>query len=163
MVFAHDDDYSYGIFQSGIHWVWFTNRCSTLKADFRYTSNTVFDSFPWPQEPTVKDIKAVASAAVAFRKNRNELREKHNLSLRDLYRALDLPGAHPLKDAQAALDNAVRKAYGMKPSDDPLAYLLTLNALVAAAEENGDPVQGAGLPALINDRSTYVTDDCIQP
>jgi N-6 DNA Methylase/Type I restriction enzyme R protein N terminus (HSDR_N) len=163
MVFAHDDDYSYGIFQSGIHWLWFTNRCSTLKADFRYTSNTVFDSFPWPQEPTMKDIKAVAAAAVAFRQKRSELRTKHNLSLRDLYRALDLPGAHPLKDAQAALDIAVRKAYGMKPSDDPLEFLLALNALVAAAEENGDPVQGAGLPASINDRNAYVTDDCIKP
>lgn len=163
MVFAHDDDYSYGILQSGIHWIWFTNRCSTLTERFRYTSNTVFDSFPWPQEPSVKDIKAVANAAVAFRQKRNELRAKHNLSLRDLYRALDLPGSHPLKDAQAMLDGAVRKAYGMNGSDEPLAFLLALNALVAAAEKNGDPVQGAGLPAFINDRCSYVTDDCIQP
>ncbi len=163
MVFAHDDDYSYGILQSGIHWVWFTNRCSTLMEKFRYTSNTVFDSFPWPQEPNVTDIKAVAAAAVAFRLKRNELRAKHNLSLRDLYRALDLPGSHPLKDAQAVLDGAVCKAYGMSGSKEPLAFLLALNALVAAAEGNGDPVQGAGLPAFINDRSAYVTDDCIQP
>jgi SAM-dependent methyltransferase len=163
MVFAHEDDYSFGILQSNIHWLWFTNRCSTLKADFRYTSNTVFDSFPWPQEPTVSDIQAVAAAAVAFRKRRDELRAKHYLSLRDLYRALDLPGSHPLKDAQAALDSAVRKAYGITASDDPLAFLLALNALVAAAEANGDPVQGAGLPSFINDRSAYVTEDCIQP
>jgi hypothetical protein len=111
----------------------------------------------------VKDIKAVAAASVSFRKKRNELRAKHSLSLRDLYRALDLPGAHPLKDAQAALDSAVRKAYGMKPTEDPLAFLLALNALVAAAEENGDPVQGAGLPSFVNDRSAYVTGDCIEP
>lgn len=163
MVFAHDDDYSFGILQSVIHWVWFTNRCSTLKGDPRYTSNTVFDSFPWPQERSVKNIKAVTAAAVALRQERNNLRAKHNLSLRDLYRALDLPGAHPLKDAQAALDSAVRKAYGMKPSEDPLAILLALNALVAAAEVNGDPVQGPGLPSFINDRSAYITQDCIRP
>jgi hypothetical protein len=163
MVFSHDDDYSYGILQSGIHWMWFINRCSTLKSDFRYTSNTVFDSFPWPQEPSMKDITAVAAAAVAFRKKRNELRAKHNLSLRDLYRALDLPGSHPLKDAQAVLDEAVRKAYGMNATRTPLAFLLALNELVAAAEKNGDPVQGAGLPAFINDRSAYVTDDSIEP
>jgi hypothetical protein len=163
MVFAHDDDYSYGILQSGVHWIWFTNRCSTLTERYRYTSNTVFDSFPWPQEPSVTNIKAVASAAVAFRNKRNELRAKHNLSLRALYRALDLPGGHPLKDAQAVLDEAVRKAYGMSSREDPLVFLLALNALVAAAEENGDPVQGAGLPAFINDRDTYVTDDCIEP
>lgn len=111
----------------------------------------------------MKDIKAVAVATVAFRKKRNELRTKHNLSLRDLYRALDLPGAHPLKDAQAALDSAVRKAYGMKPNADALAFLLDLNVLVAAAEQNGDPVQGPGLPSFINDRNGYVTEDCIAP
>ena len=111
----------------------------------------------------MKDITAVAAAAVAFRKKRNELRAKHNLSLRDLYRALDLPGSHPLKDAQAVLDEAVRKAYGMNATRTPLAFLLALNELVAAAEKNGDPVQGAGLPAFINDRSAYVTDDSIEP
>jgi len=83
--------------------------------------------------------------------------------LRDLYRALDLPGSHPLKDAQAELDNAVRKAYGMTSIADPLAFLLNLNAQVAAAEANGDPVQGAGLPSFINNRDEYITDDCIQP
>ncbi len=163
MVFAHDDDYSFGVLQSGVHWTWFINRCSTLTERFRYTSNTVFDSFPWPQRPSVQTVRSVADAAVTFRKKRNELRVRHNLSLRDLYRALDLPGDHPLKVAQAELDVAVRKAYGMSSNADVLAFLLDLNAQVAAAEANGDPVQGAGLPAFINDASAYVTDDCIQP
>jgi hypothetical protein len=51
-----------------------------------------------------------------------------------------------------APDSAVRKAYGMTATEKPLAFLLSLNALVAAAEANGDPVQGAGLPSFINDR-----------
>ena len=37
------------------------------------------------------------------------------------------------------------------------------SGLVAAAEANGDPVQGAGLPSFINDHSAYVTVDCIEP
>ena len=48
-VFAFADDYSFGILQSGLHWLWFKERCSTLKADSRYTSDTVFDTFAWPQ------------------------------------------------------------------------------------------------------------------
>jgi hypothetical protein len=48
-VFAFSDDYSFGVLQSGIHWAWFAARCSTLKGDFRYTSDTVFDTFRWPQ------------------------------------------------------------------------------------------------------------------
>ncbi|MGP7984291.1 DNA methyltransferase [Rhodoblastus sp.] len=161
-VFPYDDDYSFGILQSGIHWEWFTNRCSTLKSDYRYTSNTVFDTFPWPQKPSAKAIKAVAVAAVALRAKRAELRAKHNLSLRDLYRSLELPGDHPLKAAHAVLDDAVRKAYGMSPTADPLAFLLDLNAEVAEAEANGDAVQGSGLPSVIHDRAAYVSKDCIE-
>jgi hypothetical protein len=152
--------YSFGILQSEIHWVWFINRCSTLKSDYRYTSNTVFDSFPWPQQPTLKSVKDVAEATVMLRTKRNELRMKHGFSLRELYRS---PGDHPLKDVHNNLDEAVRAAYGMSDTADPLAVLLELNTQVAAAEENGDPVQGPGLPGVINDPSPYITTDCIKP
>jgi hypothetical protein len=162
-VFPYDDDYSFGILQSNLHWIWFVNRCSTLKSDYRYTSNTVFDTFPWPQKPNAKAIKAVSAAAVALRAKRDELRTKHKLSLRELYRSLETPGDHPLKDAHAHLDGAVRSAYGMSATAEPLAYLLALNADVATEEENGDPVQGSGLPSFINDRDAYVSQDCIKP
>jgi hypothetical protein len=67
-----------------------------------------------------------------------------------------------LKDAHAVLDGAVRSAYGMSAAVDPLAYLLDLNAQVATAEENGDSVQGSGLPSFINDRDAYVSKDCVK-
>jgi hypothetical protein len=50
--FAFEDDDGFGILQSGMHWAWFTAKCSTLTARFRYTSVTVFDTFPWPQFST---------------------------------------------------------------------------------------------------------------
>ncbi len=49
MVFAFADDYSFGILQSSAHWQWFIAKCSKFKSDFRYTGDTVFDTFPWPQ------------------------------------------------------------------------------------------------------------------
>ncbi|WP_201263880.1 type IIL restriction-modification enzyme MmeI [Bradyrhizobium canariense] len=162
-VFAHADDYSFGILQSAVHWVWFVNRCSTLKSDFRYTSNTVFDTFPWPQEPNAKVVRQVADAAIALRKKRDELREKHDLSFRELYRSLDLPGDHPLKVVHADLDEAVRAVYGMTKNADPLVHLLNLNLRVAEAEANGRAVQGPGLPASINNRKDYLTRDCLKP
>lgn len=162
MVFPFDDDYSFGILQSGIHWIWFTNRCSTLTGRYRYTSNTVFDSFPWPQEPTAGAVAKVAKAAVELRELRVRLKATHDLSLRELYRSLELPGAHPLKDAQAKLDQAVREAYGMPKSADPLVFLLKLNAEVAAREEAGHSVVGPGLPPTIKDSSKYVTADCLR-
>jgi len=48
-------------------------------------------------------------------------------SLRELYRTLDTPAANRLRDAHAALDDAVRATYGMKEEEDTLAFLLRLN------------------------------------
>jgi hypothetical protein len=42
------------------------------------------------------------------------LLKKHNLCLRDLYRTTEKSGAHPMKDAQVKLDDAVRAAYGIQ-------------------------------------------------
>jgi hypothetical protein len=159
MVFPFDDDYSFGIFQSNIHWQWFTERCSTLKADWRYTSNTVFDSFPWPQKPSVSTIRAVADAAKELRELRQKLRDKHQLDLRELYRSMESPGKHPLKDAHDKLDAAVRRAYGMTPKEDPIAFILKLNAELAEREDDGEAIVGPGLPAFINDKASYVSTD----
>lgn len=162
-VFAYDDDYSFAILQSGIHWRWFIERCSTLTEWPRYTSNTVFDSFPWPQKPSTTAIRKVANAGIEMRKVRASLQTKYSESLRELYRELDEPGDHPLKKAQAKLDVAVREAYGMKQDDDPLKFLLDLNLKLAAAEAAGKEIQGPGLPDHINDRSSFLTADCVLP
>lgn len=160
--FPLDDDYSFGVLQSGIHWIWFTERCSTFKRDPRYTSNTVFDSFPWPQSPTLKHVDNIAKSAASLRKLRRDMMHEFDLSLRELYRALELPGSSPLKDAQARLDIAVREAYGMTKSEDPLAFLLDLNQTVVSAEDAGEPVVGPGLPPVVKVKDKFVTDDFIR-
>ena len=162
-VFAHDDDYSFGILQSGIHWRWFVERCSTLTERPRYTSNTVFDSFPWPQKPSLKAVRKVADAGVQLRMLRSSLKAKHRLSFRDLYRILDGPGEHPLKKAHAKLDTAVREAYEMPGDVDPLAFLLELNLKLATEEASGRRIQAPGLPKAIKSRATFVTNDCVTP
>lgn len=159
-VFPFSDDYSFGDLQSVVYRDWFVARCSTLKGDFRYTSNSVFDSFPWPQRPGDSQIADIAEAAVALRAVRAALRTTHGLTLRDLYRGLEQPGTHPLKSAQRALDRAVRTAYGFADGADVLAGLLALNAEVAAAERAGGPVTGPGLPSTA--KRAYTTDDCLR-
>jgi hypothetical protein len=136
-------------------------RRSTFKADFRSTSNTVFDSFVWPQPPSARSIRRVTDAAAALRKLRNSLRAKHNLSFRELYRSLELPGEHPLKEAHAALDEAVGAAYGMTKGTDPLAFLLALNQEAAEQEADGATVAGPGLPEFVQDRKSCITTDSI--
>jgi SAM-dependent methyltransferase len=161
-IFPVEDDYSFGILQSNMHWAWFKARCSTLKGDWRYTSNSVFDSFPWPQDPSAKHVAAVATAAVALRTLRHTLSARHKLSLRALYASAEEPGAHPLKDAQAALDVAVRAAYGVGAKKDPLAFLLDLNEVCADRESKGKTITGPGLPPGISAKG-LVTKDAVQP
>jgi hypothetical protein len=161
MVFPYEDDYSFGVLQSSFHWIWFVNRCSTLTGRPRYTSNTVFDSFPWPQNPSLKAIGKVAKEAQRLRHLRRELMSRHDLSLRELYRSLELPGKHPLKDAQAALDEAVQDTYNMPKSLDALEFLFNLNQEVAEKERVGQSVIGPGLPPMVKNSKDYITDDCI--
>ncbi len=83
--------------------------------------------------------------------------------LRVVYRTLELPGKHPLKDAHAALDTAVLAAYGFSPKKDMLAQLLELNLAVAAREQAGQPVIGPGVPPTYPDPAKLITNDCIRP
>ncbi|TAF51801.1 MAG: class I SAM-dependent DNA methyltransferase, partial [Oscillatoriales cyanobacterium] len=165
-VFTFEDDYSFGILQSSLHWLWFTNRCSTLKRDFRYTSHSVFDTFPWPQSPTIEQIEAIAAAAVALRHLRREQMHTDRLSLRELYRPLDQPGDTALHHAHAHLDACVRHAYGLTDRDDPLTVLLKLNATIAHREANHQPVTAPGLPLIVledpNQIRRFISTDCVQ-
>jgi SAM-dependent methyltransferase len=163
VVFSLPDDYSFAILQSGIHWRWVVAKGSTLKGDQNYTSDTVFDTFPWPQAPTLGQAKQVAKTAVALRALRRKVMAENNWSLRDLYRTLDLPGNNPVRDAQDALDDAVRTAYGMKAKADPLAFLLDLNQQLAASEKAGTPIVGPGLPPCVKEPADFITTDCVQP
>ena len=161
-VFPFADDYSFGVLQSSAHWEWFTARCSTLEERPRYTSNTVFDTFAWPQAPSAAEVRAVATAAVELRRTRRELMHKHKLSLRELYRQGEKPGKHPIREAHTALDAAVRAAYGMPTEAEALAFLIDLNHAVAARERRGEPVTGPGLPARVANPERLVTADCVR-
>ena len=160
-VLTFEDDYSFGIIQSFIHWEWVLGRCSTWKRDFNYTGDTVFDTFPWPQAPTFKQIRAVADAACALRALRRETMQKNHWPLRELYKTLETPGDNKLRDAQDALDVAVRAAYGMKPDEDILAFLLKLNLELAEKESASKPITPPGLPVAVSNPKDFITADCV--
>jgi hypothetical protein len=83
-------------------------------------------------------------------------------SPRDLYCTLGAPGAYPLRDAHAALDTAVRAAYGMAEQEDPLPFLLRLNLELAQREAKGEHVLAPGLPAFVASPENLTTQDCIR-
>lgn len=160
-VFAFEDDYSFGILNSTMHWEWFKAKCSSLKGDYRYTTETVFNTFPWPQNPTQKDLEAVSSEAVNFRKTRQKLLKENKCSLRDLYRTVDLPGKNPLKEAQKKLDRVVKKIYNCGKENE-LNFLLNLNFALSDKEKNNEIITPPGLPDFIKNKRGFITTDCVK-
>lgn len=106
-------------------------------------------------------IRAVAKAARELRGLRRKIMEGNGWSLRALYRTLETPGDNALRDAHAALDAAVRAAYGMKEGEDILAFLLKLNLDLAAKEAKGEPITPPGLPSWVKDAKEFITGDCV--
>jgi SAM-dependent methyltransferase len=163
MVFPLPDDYSFGILSSSLHWFWFAERCSTMKKDPRYTSNTVFDTFPFPQSPSLEAMREIANASVNLRAIRHQIMQQKSCNLRELYRSLEQGTCESLQIAQQNLDKAVRDLYGITENQDPLKFLLDLNLEVAVAEERGEPVIKAGFPEIFQDAiSEFITDDCVK-
>jgi hypothetical protein len=60
-VFGFPDDYSFGVLQSHAHWLWFITKCGKLTERFRYSAESVFDTFPWPQFEDVVGTRSTAS------------------------------------------------------------------------------------------------------
>jgi len=162
-VFALDDDYSFGLIQSWFHWSWLKAKGGKVRADIRYTKD-VWRTFPWPQQPTEAAVTEVAAAARSLRETRRALMDANGWSLRALYQAAEIPGPHPLKDAQARLDAAVATAYDLPAGQEFLEFLLELNLVLAEDEAAGLPVVGPGLPPGYDPQDPrWHSTDCIEP
>lgn len=162
-VFGFDDDYSFGIIQSSLHWEWAKAKGGRVTERIRYTAG-VWNTFPWPQEPAESHIERVASAARFLRDTRATLMEANGWGLRALYQAAEVAGPHPLKEAQQNLDEAVAQAYGLPAHQDGLEFLLDLNRCVAEDEEEELVVQGPGLPSELDPSDKrWSSNDCIEP
>ena len=160
---AVDDDYSFGIIQSFLHWAWTRAMGGRTRADINYTTE-VWETFPWPQEPSEEEVAAVATTARALRYVRATLMTENGWSLRALLQAAEIAGPHPLKEAQTALDDAVRSAYGMPAHQEATEFLLELNQLVVEDEAARQIVKGPGLPeGLDRNDPRWMSDDCIEP
>jgi len=152
-VFAFEDDYSFGILSSSYHRSYFEERCSKMRVDLRYTSGTVFDTFPWPQAPTEEAVEMVVAAVEKLIDFRDE-RLADGITLEKQYSSLREPGRNPLRDRQEELDTSVAAAYGFSGDDPVLAQLLALNQSIAEEERGGVTPRPPGNEGLANSRRT---------
>jgi hypothetical protein len=98
--------YHFGILTSTMHMAWVKTLCGRLKSDYRYSNSVVYNNFPFPQEPSEKQIKAIEEKAQAVLDVRASF---PNSNLADLYDPLTMPPA--LVKAHNELDKAVDLAY----------------------------------------------------
>jgi hypothetical protein len=102
--------YYFGILTSFIHMAWVKSVCGRLKSDYRYSASIVYNNFPFPENPTDKQIKAIEEKAQKVLDTRAEFPSN---SLADLYDPLSMPPA--LVKAHNELDKAVDLAYRSQP------------------------------------------------
>ena len=81
-----------------------------LKSDYRYSNDIVYNNFPWPENPTDKQIKLVEEKAQQVLDTRKDF---PNSSLADLYEPLTMPTT--LVKAHQELDKAVDLCYRPQP------------------------------------------------
>jgi hypothetical protein len=98
--------YHFGILMTTMHMAWVKTLCGRLKSDFRYSKDNVYNNYPWPENPTDKQIKTIEEKA----QNVLDVRASFpTSSLADLYNPLTMPPA--LVKAHNELDKAVDAAY----------------------------------------------------
>jgi hypothetical protein len=62
IVFARDDDFTFGVLHSRAHEVWSLRKGTSLEDRPRYTPTTTFETFPFPK-PTPEQRAAIEAAA----------------------------------------------------------------------------------------------------
>ena len=102
--------YLFGILNSSMHMSWVRQISGRLKSDFQYSTGIVYNNYPWPENPTEKQIKTVEEKAQKVLDARKEF---PNSRLADLYDPLTMPPA--LVKAHQELDKSVDLCYRPQP------------------------------------------------
>ena len=116
--------YHCGVLSSAMHMAWMRFTCGRMKSDYQYSSQIVYNNFPWPNSPSEKQ-RAVAEAATKTVLDTRKQFPKATLS--DLYDPLAMPPA--LVKAHADLDRAIDLCYRPQPFENDrqrVEYLFAL-------------------------------------
>ena len=101
--------YHFGVLTSSMHMAWTRHVCGRLESRYRYSNVLVYNNFPWPENPSAKQIEEVEARV----KDLLTVRESFaDTSLADLYDPRFMP--KKLSDTHKKLDRAVERCYRSK-------------------------------------------------
>lgn len=143
-LFPDAELWHFSVLSSSVHMVWVKTVCGRLKMDFRYSTELVYNNFPWPQEVDPKLKQQLEKAAQGILDARAP-----DATLAQLYDPEQMPAA--LRHAHKTNDRLVLQAYGFDPSwsaDQIFAglYQLYQQLIAAKAKEPAQCVQAQHLP-----------------
>ena len=110
LIIPNANMFMFGIMTSLMHMNWMANVCGRLESRFQYSASIVYNNFPFPENPTDKQIQLIEEKAKKILDTRSEF---PNNSLAELYDQLSMPQA--LVKAHNELDKAVDLAYRPQP------------------------------------------------
>lgn len=102
--------FHFGILHSEMHMTWVKYTCGRIKSDYRYSNETVYNNYPWPEAPTDKQKQAIEAAAQSVLDVRAQFPDSN---LADLYDPNTMPSV--LVKAHQHLDKAVDLCYRPQP------------------------------------------------
>ena len=143
---ASQDFYVFGVLSSFLYRNWFEAQRSTLENRNRFTPTTCFQTFPFPQTPTQKQIEAIRQTAIELHEYRSQQMEKKQWGITKLYNEYFHESASQLAKLHKTIDTLTLKAYGFSPTDDLLEKLLSLNLELAEKEKQGEAIIGPWSP-----------------
>lgn len=118
--------FEFGILSSAMHMAWVRVTAGRLESRIRYSAKYTYNTFPWPDQPTDKQIQAIETAAQDVLIARNNFSDS---TFADLYDRLSMPPA--LVQAHHALDRTVDAAYGKRSFGSESARVAFLFELYA--------------------------------
>jgi hypothetical protein len=143
IVFARDDNFTFGVLQSRVHEAWaraMGTQLREVESGFRYTPTTCFETFPFP-DPTPEQRDRVGNAARRLVELRHGWLNPRGLDAADLEKRTltNLYNQRPtwLHNAHWDLDAAVIDAYGWAREIADGMVLERLLALNIARAEHG--------------------------
>ncbi|WP_213189686.1 DNA methyltransferase [Cloacibacterium caeni] len=106
LIIPNSNLFHFGVLMSTMHMSWVKTTCGRLESRYRYSKDIVYNNYPWPENPTEKQVQLIEEKA----QNVLDVRASFpNSSLADLYHPLTMPPA--LVKAHNELDKAVDAAY----------------------------------------------------
>ena len=139
-VVASDDLYVLGILTSNIHRLWVKVQSSTLEDRTRYTHNTCFETFPFPQIVSENIVQSISEKTKELNNYRSAQMVNNNWGITKLYNEFFNEPSSQLHKLHKQLDALAMKAYDFSNKDNILEKLLEMNLDLAEKEKRGQRI-----------------------